>query len=271
VRQLLRGVYVAADVPDTYELRIRAGRLVVAEGHVLCDRTAAWVHGVNLLGYAEREILPPIETCVLPDGWATRAAGLSGHSRDLALRDVVCVDGLLVTTPLRTALDVACNVELRDALAALDQFNRIHGIDTDDLVNELPRFRGRRGVVQARALAPLIDGRAESVRESWVRAAIVNAGLPVPELQIWVDRDGLPTYRLDMGYRAHRIAIEYDGEEFHSTAEDRARDEDRRRWLRSQGWIVIVVTNGDFSAFRLENWLSQVRRALDERYCNLRW
>ena len=45
-----------------------------------------------------------------------------------------------------------------------------------------------------------------------------------------------------MAYTRLKIAIEYDGEEFHTDDVDREHDERRRDALRRKGWIVIVVT-----------------------------
>lgn len=271
VRPVVRGVFVRSDVVDTFDLRIQAVAHILAPGQVVCDRTAAWLHGVDMFGLAEHEVLPRVESAALPGKRASKAAAVRGRSRALQPRDIDSVGGLPVTTPLRTALDLACNLHRRDALAALDMFRRLHDVGPEDLERELPRFRRRRGVVQARGLVRLVDGRAESVRESWVRLALVDAGLPVPEAQVWVERDGVPTYRLDFAYRAHRVAIEYDGDLFHGTPADRDHDRVRRAWLREQGWVVVVVRNGDFSSPQLDRWLRRVREALDARYCNLRW
>lgn len=271
IRRVLRGVFVRAEVADDLDLRIRAASRVLAVGHVACDRTAAWIHGVDVLGLAEHEVLPPIESCALPTGWATRASGVCGRSRDVKPDDVQRIDGLLVTTPLRTALDLACNIHSRDALAALDQFHRRYGVGSEALLGELPRFRGRRGVVQARALAGVVDGRAESVRESWVRAELLDAGLPMPDLQHWVVLGDGASYRLDHAYPAHRIAIEYDGMEFHRSSEQIEHDTRRRGALAAAGWTVIVVANGDFTGARRDAWIEQVRQGLSDRYCNLRW
>lgn len=272
VRRVLRGGFVAGSVPDSIETRIRAASRVIAPGQVLCDRTAAWVHGVKILGSAEREVLPPIEVCALRWHARSRLEGVRGRTRDLIPEDIVEIEGVLATSPLRTALDLGCNLRRRDALAALDQFRRLHGLTMQELAAVAQRFRGRRGVVQLRKLIPVSDPRAESVRESWTRLAILDAGLPSPVPQFWVEVDGTPTYRLDLAYPQHRIAIEYDGHEFHTmTDEQRSRDRARREWLRSNGWVVIVVRNGDFAGDRLDRWLGQVRTALRGRYDNLRW
>lgn len=272
VRRLLRGVFVSVEVPDSLELRIQAARLVVAPGQVACDRTAAWIHGIDVLTYAEHDVLPPVETCALRWRPPTRRDGVLGRTRDLSPGDVMCVGGLHVTTPLRTALDLGCNLRRREAMAALDAFARVHGLDREQLQTEAIRYFRRRGVVQLRQLIPLADPRAESARESWTRIAIIDAGLPCPEPQFWIEIGGVPTYRLDLAYPRHRIVIEYDGEQFHDrTEEQKQHDRERRAWLHRNGWTVIVVRNGDFSGPALDRWLRQLRDALRSTYSNLRW
>lgn len=272
VRRVLRGVFVAGSVPDSVEMRVSAARRVVAPGQVICDRTAAWLHGVEILGYTERHVLPPVEVCALRWHARSRLDGVRGRTRDLLADDVTEIADVLVTTPMRTALDLGCNLRRRDALAALDQFRRLHGLTLDQLVEQSSRFRGRRGVVQLRGLLPLSDPRSESVRETWVRLAMLDAGLPLPVPQHWVELGGLATYRLDLAYPAHRIAIEYDGREFHDANEvQRARDRVRRDCLRDHGWTLIVVREGDFTGDRLDRWIGRVRDALRSRPDNLRW
>ncbi len=260
---MLRGVYLRADVPDTPETRARAAALVISPFAVVCDRTAAWLHGVSTFDYHELEILPPLETFVLRGHARTTRAGCVGGERDLARRDIMAIDGVAVTTPLRTALDLACRLGQRDALAALDGFMRACGVTREALRAEMPRYFRRRGVVQLRRLIPLADERAESPGESWTRMAMLEAGLPMPELQVWVHDDrGEPVFRLDMAYPRSRVAVEYDGREFHTSDEQRARDLARRQWLRDQGWTVIVVDKDSFSPDALQEWLNELRAAL---------
>ncbi|HET6168234.1 MAG TPA: hypothetical protein VFE07_15495 [Marmoricola sp.] len=182
------------------------------------------------------------------------------------------VAGVAVTTPLRTALDLGCNLRRRDALAALDQFMRLHDIDRDALTRASARYFRRRGVVQLRQLIPLADPRAESQRESWTRLEIIDAGIPCPEPQVWIEVDGVPTYRLDLAYPILRVAVEYDGEEFHDRTEAQRRaDAQRRDWLKEHGWTVIVVRKGDFHGEGLRRWLGELRAALRPTYTNRRW
>ena len=263
VRRVLRNVYVRTDVADSVELRASAAGLVVSPAAVFVDRTAAWLHGVDVYDYRELEILPPLDCVVLRDRSRIERPELVGGERDLALADVTTVFGLRVTTPLRTALDLACRLPRPDGLAALDELMRRHDLSRGQLVGQLPRFRRRRGVVKARELVSIADPLAESPRESRTRLAIHDAGLPVPTLQHWVEEHGTPVYRLDLAYPRHRVAVEYDGAEWHDrTPAQRDGDRRRRQWLRERGWTVIVVRRGDFDAERRHRWLGELRAAL---------
>jgi uncharacterized protein DUF559 len=262
VRRVLRGVYQSASVPDTLENRCRAAGFVLRSCAVLCDRTAAWLHGVDTFAYRELEILPPLETFVLRDRARTRRKGCQGGERDLAPQDYQMIDGIRVTTPLRTALDLGCRLHRSEALAALDGFMRTCGLTREDLQAELPRYRGRRGVVQLRRLVAIASELAESPGESWTRMAIIDAGLPAPRLQLWVKDNGVDRYRLDMSYPRHKVAVEYDGREFHDSKERRDADEERRDWLRTQGWTVIVVRSTSFAPEARELWITKLADAL---------
>ncbi|WP_244931046.1 DUF559 domain-containing protein [Nocardioides sp. W7] len=271
VDQPLRGVYVAARLDDTLDLRARAAALAVSPHHVVTDRTAAWLHGIDAHVFAEHDAVPPVEVCALRGQEPTSRAGLDARSRDLAPADVMTLHGVRVTTPMRTALDLGCCLRRREAYAVLNAFAREHGLTRDDLRRELRRYGRRRGVVQLRELVELVDPRPESARESWTLLAIHDAGLPVPEPQVWIDVDGRPTYRLDLAYRRRRVCVEYDGHEAHSSDEQRAHDRARRQWLRDHGWTVIVVREGDFSDPGLDRWLDELRAALVPGYSNRRW
>lgn len=262
IRRVVRNVYVRASVPDTSQLRAAAALRVLSPHAVVCDRTAAWIHGIDVLDFHELDLVPRLETYVLRGHDPTDRPECAGGTRDLLPEDICVVDGLPVTTPIRTAMDLGCKLSRRRALAALDAFMRKWGITHDDMGRLLPRYFRRRGVVQLRELIPLADPRAESPGESWTRLEIVDAGLPVPEPQYWVNVDGRPTYRLDLAYPRHRVAVEYDGREFHESDQDRAADERRREWLRRNGWTVIVVDKDSFTVEALAGWLAELRSAL---------
>jgi hypothetical protein len=270
VRRPFRGVYLATQAEDDPVKRAEALVQVVSEHQVISDRTAAWVHGINAFTQTEMAQLPAVETCAVRGHTRTRRPGTDGRSRDLLPEDIAVIGGVRVTTPLRTALDLGCNLNRREAMAALNEFARHHGITRSSLDEQLPRFRGRRGVVQLRELVPLLNRRLESQRESWTLLAISDAGLPLPEAQVWVDVEGIPTYRLDFAYRLAKVAIEYDGED-HDDPDQRIYDEERRGWLIDHGWTIVIVRKGDFTGDRLDAWLREIKDALTPTYSTRRF
>lgn len=264
LRPIMRGVFLRVDVCLTLEIKVAATALVTNSSAIVCDRTAAWIWGVDVHSFRELDGVPPVETYVPPGGRAPERSQVRGGERDLLPGDWVLLDGVRVTTPLRTAMDLGCLLPRRHALGAMDALMRAHGFTRDDMAGLLGRYFRRRGVVQLRELVPLVDPRAESQPESWTRLELVDHGLPAPEPQWWVNVDGVPTYRLDLAYPHAKIAIEYDGEEFHSSPADRESDELRRAWLTAHGWIVIVVDRTDFAAHCRRFWLGEVSEALRE-------
>lgn len=262
VRRVLHGVYVEATLDDTPLLRAQAARLVVSPHAVLCDRTAAWVLGVEVHDYRELDVIPPIESYVLRGHDPTDRPECAGGTRDLWPEDWTEIDGVRVTTPIRTAMDLGCKLGRRQAIGAIDALMRSYGFTVEDMVRMLPRYRRRRGVRRLRTIVALGDPRSESRAESWVRLEIVDHGLPLPTLQFWVVIDGVPTYRLDLAYPHARVAVEYDGEDFHTTPEQRERDRRRREHLRELGWTVIVLTKADLAPERVDVWISRIREAL---------
>lgn len=265
VRRPLHGVYCPSHLPDTRELRARCAALVLPPHTVVCDRSAAWIHGVDTFDLTERVLPPPLEVVATGGRDRSRRTELYGGKRRLRRDEVTTVEGVRVTTPLRTACDLARLRGRHSSLAVLDAFMRTHGITRADLDRVLPRFRGQRGVVQLRQLVPLASPLRESTGESFTAMTIHDAGLPPPTPQVWLELDGYGWVRLDHAYEQLKIAIEYDGEEHHSSESDRAHDRMRREALEAAGWIVIVVRKSDFTSEASDLWLRRLRRAIDER------
>lgn len=244
IRPILRGVHVPSQADDSISLRCRALGLVLSEDAVVTDRTAGWLHGMPVLKRGSHLKAPPIEVCH-PRDTRTERPSLDGHRRQLRDDDVTVLDGIRVTTPLRTSLDLGRLLWRFDALSALDAGLRL-GVSHDDILEEVERFKGFRGVRQLRSLAPLADPRAESPPESALRLHWYDAGLPAPDLQIWVAIDGVALFRLDLGDEESGYAAEYDGVEFHTSPADVAHDRERRRVLEDEcDWTVDVFTNDD--------------------------
>ena len=259
------GVYLDSRLELTGVAWARTAALVVNERAVLCDRSAAEVWGVDAYRHAELDTTPPLEYYTLRGNRAIERPGCRGGQRDLRPEDWVAIERVRVTTPIRTALDLGCNLHARDALAAMNGLARACGFDAKDLTKMLSRYRRRRGVVQLRRLVRLVDPRVESAGESWVCEVLNTHAFEMPKPQHWIDVDGVPPYRLDLVYVHAKLVIEYDGEEFHSSAADKKRDNERREWLRDHGWYVIVLRKDSFTPDAIDTWTRELRDQLAAR------
>ncbi|MFS3128924.1 hypothetical protein ACLM5J_11025 [Nocardioides sp. Bht2] len=265
LRRPFKGVYCPSATPDTIELRAQCAALVLPQHAVLCDRSAAWLHGVDCLRVFETVALPQLEVVAIQGAGRTRMTGIYGGERDLRPDEVMRIGGVPVTTPVRTAIDLACLRGAGLALAAVEGLMRMCGVTQSDLRRQLARHHGRRGVVQARRLVNVASPLSESPGESLTKWFLIEAGFPIPEQQIQVPLEGWGNCRLDLGYRELRIAIEYDGVLYHGDRQAK-HDEGRRRALQEAGWVVIVVRKDDLMAGPAQTlWLEEVGMSFSER------
>ncbi len=219
-------------------------KLIVPEHAIATDRTAAWLHEVDALPRSAIHRMPDLDV-FSNKGSRIRRPGVASGVRDLVPGDLMEVEGLRVTTPLRTACDLGRLLWRFDALGVIDGFLR-RGLDHARLLGEVDRFKGYRGILQLRELAPLGDGKAESQPESALRLHWYDADIGAPETQVWVyDDDGTPKYRIDVGNPEVTYGAEYFGEQFHGE-EEKAHDEKRILWLEEQrSWSIDVFTRID--------------------------
>ncbi len=242
IRRLLKGVYVAVQEPDGIQLRARALALVVPPAAVVTDWTACWLW-TGVMSVNDHLAVPPLSMFHWNRHSRLRNQLCLSGSRMFRPSDVTTLDGLRLTSPLRTACDLGRLAHRDQAIGALDALLR-YGTFTDaELVATVERFAGMRGVVQLRALAPLADPRAESAGESTLRLRWRDIpSLPPPTPQVPVLRGGFEVYRIDLGVPELRYGCEYDGQEHHSTEADIAHDKRRRDDLAQRfGWDVEGV------------------------------
>jgi len=175
-------------------------------------------------GHAQHVVLtvPPGE--MLP-----ARLGIAAHRAALPGDDVVELDGLRVTAPARTILDLAAELELDQVVAVADAALRCGAVTSAEFITRQRAATGRRGVRTARLATTLMDPRAASAPESIIRVRIVRSGLPAPVPQLVVlDGSGQLVATVDLGYDDARIGIEYEGRQ-HAAAEQFDRDIARYR------------------------------------------
>jgi hypothetical protein len=267
VRRVLRGVYVDTRAPDDRILRAAALQLVKPEGAVFYGTTVAFLLGLDVFPPLERFNFTP--QCVVPHGTSRcRQPLVRCREGYLPERDLERVEGLIVTTAVRTAVDLLRTLRRPHALAADDAMAHAGLVTPDELRAYIKPMRHYPGIVQARSLAPLIDCRVESPGESWQRLRLYDAGFPIPRPQLVVeDRAGFFVARLDNVYESAKIGMEYDGREFHSDEVAETEDERKRSNLRDNlGWRLAITRRedifGDNPAFeqKVGEWLGLVPR-----------
>lgn len=174
--------------------------------------------------------------------------GIRLHRATLGRQEVATVRGVRVTTPLRTALDIARHASLEDAVSIIDAFLRAGLIQVDEFACALSQAAGP-GRVRMMRVGMLADPASGSVLESRARVLLWRHHIRPPATQWQVAH--LPTRwsgRLDFAWPELKVALECDGYEWHA---DRSQFEhDRRRWstLTRMGWLVGVVTWFDVMA-----------------------
>lgn len=247
LRRPLRNLYLPAQLPDTLEIRVAALSLVVPSNCFVADHTAAWLHaGDDTLPPNSHLVVPPVSVFRPPRVRALRNSWTASGERTLLARDLVELGGVLVTTPLRTALDLGRLQRNADvALWGMDSMLGTRTFTHEEMLAELPRFKGERGIVRMRVLAPRADGRAQSFGEAALRGRWYDAGLPRPWVQIPVLQGDRVIFWLDMGLEELLFSAEYDGEKYHSEDEHRQHDHNRREWLaQNRAWVIEEFRRG---------------------------
>ncbi|MGO9157129.1 endonuclease domain-containing protein [Mycobacterium sp.] len=248
--------------PDTYlpkcaapSLRTRSVAAWLWSGRrgVLAGLAAAALHGSSWIDDDE-----PVEMVWRnphpPAGVVTRSPRVNGD-------ELAHVAGLPVTTPARTAFDLARQLPPDEAVARLDALKRATSFSTAEVLLLAKRYPGARGLRRLRSALPLIDAGAASPKETWLRLLLINARLPVPSTQIPVQENWRCIGVLDMGWEKYKVAVEYDGDHHRSDRRQYARDQWRLRKLEELGWIIVRVIAED----KPDDVVRRVRAALHRR------
>ena len=229
-----RGAYCTPDAPLV--TRLTALELSVGVPLVACDRTAAALHGFGVCDDDQ------LHVTALDGRSLRRRTGVRIHQW-VPRTPTVIADGFPATAPADTAIDVAASGREIDILPVLDAALAV-GVPTTDLDEALGRAKGRGGITAVRRWSPRADGRAQSPMESRTRYRLICGGLPPPELQIRVEVPGQTRF-LDAGWEPIRLAVEYDGQDFHTGDGQLARDRHRHNQLVATGWTIAYATAAD--------------------------
>ena len=261
-----RGVYVARPLWSASDDRQRHGLEIRAA--LLNGRDPAIVShasGAVLLGLAPLRV-PHLVHLTRPgvNGGRTEH-GVSYHPARVPQLERTTVDGIHVTVPARTALDVAREDGYLPGLVVADQALR-SGTVASELLCVVQGMKCWPHVTTARAVAHDADGRAESPGETLTRALVTELGLGPVEPQHEV-LDGARRARADLRVGWH--LFEFDGRVKYARerpyADSRPGEEvlwaEKRRedWLRSLGYGVSRVVWADLIGPARERKLRRLR------------
>lgn len=132
-----------------------------------------------------------------------RRVNVVGHLLTFLPGEVVEYDGVRLTSPARTWLDLAGLLTVEELGAVGDCLVCFHGPEfplpkqamcgIDELRDIIGRHRGMRGVRTAREAVELVRVGSDSATETRMRLALVDAGLPEPVLNhVLLDGRGCP-------------------------------------------------------------------------------
>ncbi|WP_344249124.1 endonuclease domain-containing protein [Isoptericola hypogeus] len=163
--------------------------------------------------------------------------------------ETVELEGLLVTSPAQTFVHVGAGLLLPDDVVVLgDAMMRRKGplVTPAELAGIAERTHKVKGIVRVREQVERMCPGTDSSTETRTRLALTAANLPCPEVNgVVTAPDGTYVKRVDMLYRALKVAIEYDGDQHRTDPAQWRDDVRRRRMLEALGWTVIVVVADD--------------------------
>ena len=289
ITRLAKGVYIASSAVATEPV---ARHLQRALAQQLLRPTAIASHHTAALAW-DLDLVDPHAAAASPAAF-TKPPGSSTRSEGTADATVVVralphhhrvqhPSGLLVTTPARTAVDVATGQRTPEALITLDSAARlalIERVGSNRVRDHYTRPRSLADAVapleEAAALAgtqfsrpglaqlvALADARRESGLESLSFGNMVEYGFPLPELQAHIVTPEGHAW-VDFLWREQMVIGEADGLKKYATPADLHREKLRQELLERLGYVVIRWTWEEMY-LRPAAVLRRIEAALDAR------
>lgn len=232
-------------------LRIASYTPVMPDRAFFVGPTAALLHRIPLPAGIHDEL----HVGFLHPGSAPRRPGIRGVQVLPHMVRVVNSSGHRVSSPASTWAMLGRTLGPYDLVAAADAILRVPRMpggyrrttesaraSRDNLTAALAAGR-RLGAASLRAALERARPGSSSRAETWLRLALVDGGLPEPEL----DRDILGPNGEFLGcselvYPRERIAVEYESDR-HLTRAQLERDIDKYEAYASVGWRIVRLTN----------------------------
>jgi len=267
--RLRRGAYVNGTLPldaaATHRLLVRATMSGLRRPAVVSHQSAAVLLGLPLWDVA----LDRVHITRRPRASNDTGRVLRCHVARLREDEVIDVDGLPVTGPVRTALDLARSLPHEAAVVVLDATLRMGLLDHDALRARLFDIAGAPGSRSAARAVLFADGRSESVGESRSRVILHRWNLAPSALQFEVRSAGGGVIgRTDFAWEEHRLVGEFDGrikygrllQPGQDAGDAVFREKRREDAIRDEGWGVTRWSWSDLH--RPDRLAARIRRRM---------
>jgi predicted transcriptional regulator of viral defense system len=228
---LHRGVYAVGHRAVTGDGRWMAAVLAAGVDAVLSHRSAAALWGIRNSRSAKIDVTAPRER---------RRPGVTVWRANLPSDEVTVHDGIPVTTPARTLLDLAALVDehrLARAAERAEALRLTSPTSLADLVDRYPRRKGTpnlKRLIEEHRIVPTTT--ANDLERRFLTFLDANA-LPRPLVN-----ETLDPFTPDFRWTDERLIVELDGFETHGTRAAFERDRARDRQLTAEGWRVARIT-----------------------------
>jgi very-short-patch-repair endonuclease len=232
LHRLHRGVYAVGHEALSWEGRC-AGAVLADEPAVASHRTAAWIWGLLRTRPGTFHLTAPTRR--------HRKELVVVHFARLGPDDRVVVDGIPVTSPARTVLDLAPDESVRDLGRLLDRAKERRLLDRRRFDALLARSRGHRGHAKLTAALRTFKPELATLRsdlERRFRRLVLAAGLPTPQTNVVVEG-----YELDCYWEAEGFAVELDVYATHGSPGSFEADREREDDLLLAGIELIRITD----------------------------
>ncbi len=178
---------------------------------------------------------------VVPVGLPRRRPGIRVHRRrDHEAPGRHEVDRIPVTHPIATLVDLATCCTPGQLEAAINEASHLGLIDLEHLpiaISSLPRWAGV-GRIRKLLEAPTTALTSTELERRFLPLAR-EAGLPVPQTQVWLDGCRVDFYWPDLG-----LVVETDSLRYHRTAFKQAADKRRDNAHAGSGLTTLRFTDG---------------------------
>jgi very-short-patch-repair endonuclease len=150
------------------------------------------------------------------------------------------VDGIPLTSPPRTLLDLASLIPHRQLDRVLDEAEVLRLTDplsVADLIDRYPRRAGAAALTRVLEVRTIGTDVTRSELERRFLAFLDDQRLPRPRVNQVIEG-----FEVDCSWPEHRLIVELDGRATHGMTAAFERDRARDRILQAAGWRVIRVT-----------------------------